>query len=320
MGASATSWAGRFRSCLLALFSRFQLYGVRWRRAFLALLRQERCVGSVPEVCCSDSGVLGTILMAAGMLTMGAIVLSDILPIEVRGSYQSINNLAWGAGSVMGAATGGWLADHVGWRWEFGMQVPFGIFCIGVLYYTIPGPKSSEASSAEALVDRFRDFDFAGSFFLTTSLSFLILGMSAGGNVLEWTDWRVVSCLAVGLLLGNFLLRAEMKALSPVMPLRLLCSTPRGLIVFNNFFTMVAINAVCFLRSGLAPLTYWGYRFSSTSLSTSRPCATSRHQWLEPVFSTLHSPEPSPESPPDSSSQKPANCTQHFTQVPHFSS
>ena len=179
---------------------------------------------------------------------MGAIVLSDILPIEVRGSYQSINNLAWGTGSVMGAATGGWLADHVGWRWEFGMQVPFGLFCMAIIYCTIPGHTAADgdagAASAGAIVDRFRDFDFAGSFFLTTSLSFLILGMSVGGNVLPWTDGRVLGALGAGIILANFLLRAEMRAPSPVMPLRLLCSSPRGLIVFNNFFAMVAINAV----------------------------------------------------------------------------
>lgn len=36
------------------------------------------------------------------MLTrsVGAIVLSDILPIEIRGNYQSINNLAYGTGSA----------------------------------------------------------------------------------------------------------------------------------------------------------------------------------------------------------------------------
>lgn len=71
---------------------------------------------------------------------IGAIVLSDILPIEIRGNYQSINNLAYGAGSAydkilsqiggmraltsedrLGAAVGGLLADSIGWRWEFGV-------------------------------------------------------------------------------------------------------------------------------------------------------------------------------------------------------
>ena len=182
-------------------------------------------------------------------------MLSDILPLEVRGSYQSINNLAWGTGSVLGAASGGWLADVVGWRWEFGLQVPFGVFCIAVLFLTIPSPEAAASKSASpagsttttsspALRDRFKDFDLAGSACLTSSLIFLILGMNLGGNVLEWSDSRVIGSLLLGLFLGQLLLRIEMRAPSPVMPLRLLCSAPRGLLIFNNVCNMIVVNAV----------------------------------------------------------------------------
>ncbi|KAF8545208.1 major facilitator superfamily domain-containing protein [Trichophaea hybrida] len=201
---------------------------------------------------------------AGGMVTMGAIVLSDILPIEVRGSYQSINNLAWGSGSVLGAATGGFLADAVGWRWEFGLQVPFGIFCVAVLSCTIPSPEN--ANSTHTLWDRFKDFDFAGSTFLTSSLIFLILGMNLGGNVLEWSDYRVIGSICIGLFLGNLLLRAEMRALSPVMPLRLLCSAPRGLLVFNNVFNMAIVNAVLFNL----PLYFQTVRLESATVAGGR--------------------------------------------------
>lgn len=176
-------------------------------------------------------------------------MLSDILPLELRGSYQSVNNLAWGTGSVLGAATGGWLADVVGWRWEFGLQVPFGVFCIAVLFLTIPSPKAAAKSSSPqpppaTLRGRFKDFDLAGSVCLTSSLTFLILGMNLGGNVLDWSDSRVVGSLLLGLFLGQLLLRIEARALSPVMPLRLLCSAPRGLLIFHNVCNMIVINAV----------------------------------------------------------------------------
>lgn len=46
----------------------------------------------------------------------GSIVLSDMVPIEIRATYQSVNNLAYGAGSALGAASGGLLADLLGWR------------------------------------------------------------------------------------------------------------------------------------------------------------------------------------------------------------
>ena len=190
-------------------------------------------------------------------------MLSDILPIEVRGSYQSINNLGWGTGGVLGAATGGALADWVGWRWSFGLQVPFGIFCVTVLYLTIPARDTSGSTSA--LIDRFKDFDFKGSAYLTTGLSFLILGMNLGGNIYPWSDSRVVGSLVIGFILGILLLRTERKAVSPVMPLRLLYSN-HGLVVFNQFFGTVVISTVIFNL----PLYFQGVRLESATKAGGR--------------------------------------------------
>lgn len=61
-------------------------------------------------------------LGAGGMLTMGSIITSDMVPIEIRGIYQSYLNILFGLGSALGAASGGAMADHLGWRWEFGVQ------------------------------------------------------------------------------------------------------------------------------------------------------------------------------------------------------
>ncbi|KAI5847563.1 major facilitator superfamily domain-containing protein [Tricharina praecox] len=202
-------------------------------------------------------------LGAGGMMTMGAIVLSDLLPIEIRGTYQSINNLAWGLGGVLGAATGGAIADAWGWRATFGLQVPFGVICVIVLFVTMPS--RDKADSATALWDRFKDFDFAGSFYLTTGLMFLILGMNLGGNVLPWSDWKILASLCIGLVLANLLVRTEAKAISPVMPLKLLASS-RGLIIFNNFFSMAIINAVLFNL----PLYFQAVRLESATQAGSR--------------------------------------------------
>jgi MFS family permease len=55
-------------------------------------------------------------LGAGGMMTMGSIIVSDIVPIEVRGTYQSYINILFGTGATMGAAFGGAIADSLGWR------------------------------------------------------------------------------------------------------------------------------------------------------------------------------------------------------------
>lgn len=61
-------------------------------------------------------------LGAGATMTMGSIITSDLVPIEIRGIYQSYINIVYGLGSALGVATGGAMADHLGWRWEFGVQ------------------------------------------------------------------------------------------------------------------------------------------------------------------------------------------------------
>jgi MFS family permease len=55
-------------------------------------------------------------LGAGGIMSMGSIITSDLVPIEIRGAYQSYINIVFGIGSALGAATGGAIADHLGWR------------------------------------------------------------------------------------------------------------------------------------------------------------------------------------------------------------
>lgn len=145
----------------------------------------------------------------------------------------------------MGAASGGYLADTLGWRWEFGIQVPVGLFCIIVMTVAIP-THSTSANPTFSLWSRFRDFDFAGSFFLSTSVAALILGMNLGGNVFPWTHPIVLGALAMAFILALILIRTERRAISPVMPLQLLTSTPRGNLIFAGVLANITINSILF--------------------------------------------------------------------------
>src|SRR5690606_29378225 len=59
-----------------------------------------------------------------GMTTVASILLSDIVPLRQRGTWQGILNIIFATGSALGAPLGGILADSVGWRWGFLGQVP----------------------------------------------------------------------------------------------------------------------------------------------------------------------------------------------------
>ena len=117
-------------------------------------------------------------LGAGGTISLGSIITSDLVPIEIRGAYQSYINIIFGAGSMLGAALGGAIADHLGWRWEFGIQVPLLLICLLIAWFTIPKNLGlAEGVKQKTLLEAMKVFDFRGSILLTTSITFLILGI-----------------------------------------------------------------------------------------------------------------------------------------------
>jgi len=97
--------------------------------------------------------------------------------IRIRGAYQSYINIAFGAGAMLGAAMGGVMADYLGWRWEFGVQIPILVFALLVALITIPDDLGMHGKSKRSVREAMKDFDFMGSFLMATSVTFLILGL-----------------------------------------------------------------------------------------------------------------------------------------------
>lgn len=184
-------------------------------------------------------------LGAGGCLGMGSIIISDLVPIERRGSYQSYVNVVYGLASASGAALGGLMADSLGWRWEFGIQVFPIVLCLVVAVFGIPrdlGLQDKHQTFKQAM----KKFDFKGSILLTTSTTFLILGLNLGGNVLPWTHPFVIASLAIFGACFPTCLYVESQHERPIMPLALLHRSPRANIIFSNFLASFLLNAILF--------------------------------------------------------------------------
>lgn len=52
-----------------------------------------------------------------GMTTVVSIMMSDIVPLRERGTWQGVINIIYATGQGCGAPLGGLLADYVSWRW-----------------------------------------------------------------------------------------------------------------------------------------------------------------------------------------------------------
>lgn len=213
-------------------------------------------------------------LGAGGMVAMGAILTNDLVPMHIRGFYQALINLFWGSGAAAGAAFGGFLCDTLGWRWTFGVQIPPVLCVLALAVLATPedlGPQLAKKSSSQSTWEIVRGFDLAGTFLLTSAVALLILGLSLGGNIFPWSHPFIIVALVLSAVAGAVLICVERQAAKPVMPLKLLASSPRGNLVFHNFLTMLGANAVVFN----APLYFQAVHLDSPSTSGFRLAAPS---------------------------------------------
>ncbi|KAM0259052.1 hypothetical protein ACHAQJ_003553 [Trichoderma viride] len=184
-------------------------------------------------------------LGAGGVIALGSILTSDLVPIERRGNYQSYVNVTFGAGAALGAALGGAMAEALGWRWEFGIQIPPLLLCVAVSVVVIPndiGLKGPRKGVVEAL----REFDFKGSVLLTMSTTSAILGLSFGGNIYPWTHPLVITSLSIAAVSFPSFLWLESRVPLPIMPVHLIQQAPRANLIFSNFIAALLSNAILF--------------------------------------------------------------------------
>lgn len=149
-----------------------------------------------------------------------------MIPFQRRGMYQAAQNVLHGFGSICGASLGGTIANTIGWRWCFLLQVPVSLLALVVGRIVIPLPAaqvSVEDGNSRGLRGIWEQVDLAGALLLILGLSAQLVGLSLGGNDLPWGNIWVVGSLVISVfLLGMFLVVEARTSSAPVMPLRML--------------------------------------------------------------------------------------------------
>jgi EmrB/QacA subfamily drug resistance transporter len=138
-------------------------------------------------------------------------IIGDLFSPAERGRYQGMFGAVFGLASIVGPLAGGWITDHLSWRWAFYVNAPLGIVALGVLYRTFPfvPPHGSN-----------RTIDWWGLLTLTGWIVPLLLALS---QVTE-AGWRDPSVqLLMALAIASFIgfIWAERRAVEPLMPLSL---------------------------------------------------------------------------------------------------
>ena len=179
------------------------------------------------------------------MSTVVSILLSDIVPLRERGTWQGILNIIYSAGASLEAPLGGFLADGIGWRWAFLGQVPICLLAFGAVYKVLNLPDREKTAWRSSV----RRIDFLGAAVLIAAVFTLLLALGRG-SIVSWTN--TVTLIAIGVsvpLFIAFVLVEAKIAKEPVAPGHIMFS--RGLLpcYLCNFFAMAGYIAAVFYVS-----------------------------------------------------------------------
>ncbi|KAJ7663659.1 MFS general substrate transporter [Mycena rosella] len=125
-----------------------------------------------------------------GMSTIASIIMSDIVPLRSRGTWQGIMNIIYASGSATGAPLGGFLSDSIGWRWGFLIQIPAIVLAFISVSFALHLPQTDTSDFKTKL----KRVDFSGALSLVLCVFFLLFGLDRGGN-LAWNDKYTISAL-----------------------------------------------------------------------------------------------------------------------------
>lgn len=150
---------------------------------------------------------VGGALLVPGSLAIISATFSDEQRGRAIGTWSGFTALAMALGPILG----GWLIDNVSWRWIFFINVPPTLIVLWMLFRHVP--ESEHETEADPL-------DWSGALLVTAGLGAVVFALIETATP-GFDRVKVLSILAVGIILiiGFFLVEARSQA--PMMPFSL---------------------------------------------------------------------------------------------------
>ncbi|MEV0053696.1 DHA2 family efflux MFS transporter permease subunit [Saccharopolyspora shandongensis] len=190
-----------------------------YRRLFLIGVSAFTAASALCGLASTPGQLLGArVLQGLGAALLFPQVISSILtifPPRMRGRAFGVFGAIAGLAPVLGPVFGGFIVDHLGWRWIFYINVPIGVATAVLALVFVPALR----------VARPHQIDLVGVVLATAGLSGIVFGLIEG----ERYDWGTISgpigipsVIAAGVvLLALFVGWQHVQRGEPLMPLGL---------------------------------------------------------------------------------------------------
>ena len=228
-------------------------------------------------------------LGAGGLMALAIAIIGDVVSPRERGRYQGYIGAVFAVASVAGPLLGGFLVDHLSWRWAFYVNLPVGVGALLVTSVALDLPFRRTGHSV----------DYLGAALLVAGVTCVLLVTVWGGDRYGWGSPTILGLAGTGaLLLGAFAVQ-EQRASEPVLPPRLFrdpvfrVATATlfligvamfGAIVFLPLFLQVVVGASA-TSSGLLLLPLMAGIVASSVVVGRVISRTGRYRWY-PVAGT----------------------------------
>jgi MFS family permease len=117
----------------------------------------------------------------------------------------------FGTATIVGPLVGGFLVDHLSWRWIFYINLPTGILAMAVIAAVLPSQSTRRRHA----------IDYAGALLLTAALSAIILFTGLGGTTFPWSAPVMLGLLAASVAGTLAFVAVELRSHEPILPMSL---------------------------------------------------------------------------------------------------
>lgn len=188
------------------------------------------------------------------LFSVSQAAIADVIAPRERGKYQGWLTGVWAFASIAGPIAGGFMVQHLSWRWIFWANLPIGGIAIILCIRGLTGITTKGSGSK---------IDYAGAALMLVSVTAILGGLSTGGVDFPWASAPILGLFILSLAAFGLLAAQQRHAADPLFPPSLLSRHGFRAILGIAFLNSAAM----FMAIFLLPLLLQGPLHASAAIS-----------------------------------------------------
>jgi EmrB/QacA subfamily drug resistance transporter len=174
-------------------------------------------------------------LGGGGLMALAMAIVGDIVSPRQRGRYQGYFGGVFALASIGGPLAGGFLTDHLTWRWIFYINIPVGILALVITSAVLRLPARPRGAAS---------VDVTGAALIVGAVTPLLLVTVWGGRTYPWVSPTIIGLVVVSAALVAAVVWWERRAPEPIFPPRVFARPVVRAALGMTFFVTAAMFAV----------------------------------------------------------------------------